>query len=405
MAKSGNFLDGLERFVRDAARSTRHLRPDTTRDATLPRDPDEPRQRGARGGSFTPSNPLAEQIARAAGPGPALDADPHKRTRDILQHREDTKFERANERARAGKPRPDVTSRKSSGGNPAGMSMGLGLGLDYTGEYEDKPDAQERRDRSAGRDPRYANALQNSDAAWSRLAKTRELTDLEWNGLTEPQKRQIEFNTHLMGVLGEDRRAGNTEASDDLFSRIGLDEDDISRQHFASGQTAVRESDILGDSPALIRPSKFTPTTDRNNLRAWGTSDSAEGQRAQMMAKISEGIERYFQDTGGTFGTSDAGTLDGVLGSNFSGAGVPAADPVLEEIFTATASRGPWEAGGTYEDVLAELDDRGVPKDVFDQYVGMRVAEAQKKRQPLLIDTDDSLDVDEYVKRMGLTGL
>lgn len=313
------------------------------------------------------------------------------------------------------KPRkqPNTKERNASLGSGARGSNAQAFSQVET----EKAKAQDEVERKAGAAAREGKLYDNIGAAWTGIAKRRELSADEWSQLTEPQRAQVSFNAPLLGAIDADKVDGGTSRTDELRAQLGFTEDDVSSLHFAKGVTAVRESDLFGEKSLRTGVSP-----DEDQKKSWAselmgqlsgqagakreptwTPGADPSRRQAMVTEISKGVNAYFNRTGGTFGVAEPAGLDSILGKTSVTTGSPETDQYMAEIFDAAARRSTWDSGATYDQLTQQLAEINIDPALFAQYAGEKAADAESKGIPLITDAADALDPAAFRAQLGLT--
>lgn len=308
-------------------------------------------------------------------------------------------------------PRPTLTTERlnaslGSGGRGGVPGRAAGISPQLMAEQAKAGDKQVAREAA---EKQKASNDKIMERLAAKGARTRELTHDEWATLNPKQQQQVQFNSTLLDARATDQAAGNTSATEDLLRQMNLDEGVVSKEEFAAGVTAIRESDLFSKGPVRGAPET---TADRPGSRTfasvaqeklapaptWSAASDPAG-RAKLISTISAGVEQYFSQLAPSM-ESDA--LSSVLGTTSVSTGSSQTDQALSEIYEAAARKSTWDSGASYDQLMEALAGVQIAPEVFAQYAGERAATAERTGIPLIDDAEDSLDVAAFRTALGL---
>ena len=159
-----------------------------------------------------------------------------------------------------------------------------------------------RRGNGGGRsEPNYDVPQWMKDRAVAfNKANRRELTPEEFGRLSAPQKQQVQLNNDLVRAYDVDATSGNRDSTKAVFSQLGLRpelEEQLNKNLGVGTAGQVRFNDLFGApvGSGVRAPgaeAKEPSVLDRV-AKMPEIAPGARGDRAQMIAAIAQGLERY----------------------------------------------------------------------------------------------------------------
>lgn len=205
--------------------------------------------------------------------------------------------------------------------------------------------------------------LREEAARWQRNAPVVQLTEEDMLGLSTLQRQRVELSGKLVQAAEDDRATGNDSATRAIRDALGFTEDD----------GTVEEFGILARATG-------------NDLKVAAPSSSAKPRTGEAARdeKIWKGLDDYFARI-----TPEAD--EGQLSSLLSGTPVEDGDPLLDEFLVNIGTKANWEAGGTFDDILLDLQSTGMDPALFWQYAGEKIESARQQGLTIGDMTPDEL--------------